>query len=286
LKASGSHPVIRVPALLFSVAVVGCLIGFSWERVAYRDSPSEEAWEPPEAVGHGVAASSRGPERTPAEEAVLKRALTHFPPYPRASRPEVLASDYLGSGVPMAVAWFSTRDTPAQVLEHYAKVLLEKGLPVIRQAHGENGGYVGYWSPETLEVRLVSVLAQGGETLVFVSSGQVRGLLERAVAVPEWVPLPGALTEPRAMSFEMEGATHHAVSGRLPEETLGGAEARYRAVLRQKGWAAGETEPLEPKGVSFEVSQGLVQGRAVLRERPSLPGVEVQLSLLRRGAAP
>ncbi|NPC84173.1 hypothetical protein HPC49_38925, partial [Pyxidicoccus fallax] len=229
MKSSASHPVIRVPALLFSVAVVGCLIGFSWERVAYRDSAGrDEAWEPPELVGHGEVGSSRGPERTAAEEAILERALSHFPPYPRASRPEVLATDYLGPGVPMAVAWFSTQDTPAQVLAHYEKVLLDNGLPVLRQSHGENGGYVGYWSPGTLEVRLVSVLAQGGETLVFVSAGQVEGLLERARTVPEWIPLPGELSEPRAMTFDMEGATHHAVSGQLPEDTLGGAEARYR----------------------------------------------------------
>ncbi|MBZ4415125.1 hypothetical protein [Myxococcus sp. RHSTA-1-4] len=286
MKASASHPVIRVPALLFSVAVVGCLIGFAWERVAYRNAPVDGEWEPPAQPGHGEAGATRGGARTPGEEAVLKRALSHFPPYPRASRPEVLASDYLGPGVPMAVAWFSTKDTPAQVMEHYAKALLEKGLPVLRQVHGEKGGYVGYWSPATMEVRLVSALEQGGETLVFVSAGQVHGLLERAIEMPAWVPLPGELTDLRAMSFEMEGATHHAVSGQLPEETLGGAEARYRAVLREKGWAMGATEPLEPKGVSFEVSQGVMQGRAVLRERPSQPGVEVQLSLLQRGAAP
>ena len=286
MTAPASQLTVRVPALLFSVAVVGCLIGFSWERVAFRDAPADGEWEPPELQGHGEAEPSRGPERTSADEAILRRTLSHFPPYPRASRPEALAADYLGPGVPMAVAWFSTQDTPAQVMEHYAKALLEQGLPVLRQAHGENGGYVGYWSPDTLEVRLVSVLAQGGETLVFVSSGQVQGLLQRPMAVPQWIPLPAELTEPRAITFNMEGATHHAVSGELPADTLGGAEARYRALLREKGWVAGETEPLEPKGISFEVSREDVQGRALLRERPSRSGVELQVSLLQRGATP
>ncbi len=288
MKASASYLAVRVPAVLFSVAVVGGLIGFSWERVAYRDAPADGEWEPPALSGHGEASgSSRGLTRTPAEEAILKRALSHFPPYPRASRPEVLAADYLGPGVPMAVAWFSTKDTPAQVMEHYAKTLLEQGLPVIRQAHGENGGFVGYWSPATMEVRLVSVLAQGGETLVFVSAGQVQGLLNRAVSVPGWLPLPPELTEPLAISFDMEGATHHGVSGQLPEATLGAAEARYRALLGEKGWQVGATEPLEAKkGVGFEVSWENVQGRAVLLERSPRPGVELQLSLLRRAAAP
>lgn len=282
--AAATGRAVRIPALLFSVAVVGSLIGFGWERVSYREHSSSEEWEPPELVGHGEEGSSRGLERTPAEEAILQRALSSFPPYPRASRPEVLAADYLGPGVPMAVAWFSTKDTPSQVLEHYAKVLLDAGLPVIREAHGENGGYVGYWSPDTLEVRLVSVLAQGGETLVFVSAGQVQGLLQRGMGVPAWVPLPPGLTEPLAMAFDMEGTTHQVVSGTLTGETLGGAEARYRAVLREQGWEAGATEPVRTGGVSFEVERRETRGRAVLREKA--PGVEVQLSLLKRGAAP
>ncbi|WP_241758691.1 hypothetical protein [Pyxidicoccus parkwayensis] len=280
--AAASGRAVRIPALLFSVAVVGCLIGFAWERVSYGSAQGE--WEPPALPGRGEESVSRGPERTPAEEAILQRALSHFPPYPRGGRPEVLAADYLGPGTSMAVAWFSTRDTPAQVLGHYAKVLLDAGLPVVRETHGDNGGYVGYWDADTLEVRLVSVLAQGGETLVFVSAGQVQGLLERGMAVPSWVPLPPGMTEPLAMTFDMEGSTHQVVSGKLPLDTLGGAEARYRAVLREQGWAAGETEPVQTGGVAFEVERRETRGRAVLRERPE--GVEMQLSLLRRGGAP
>ncbi|NMO23587.1 hypothetical protein HG543_53370, partial [Pyxidicoccus fallax] len=51
-------------------------------------------------------------------------------------------------------------------------------------------------------------------------------------------------------------------------------------------WETGETAPLEPRGVSFEVSHGPLQGRVVLREQPSRVGVEMQLTLLRRGAVP
>ncbi|WP_205525401.1 hypothetical protein [Pyxidicoccus trucidator] len=282
--AAASGRAIRIPALLFSVAVVGGLIGFGWERVSYRErSPSEE-WSPPELPGHGEVGSRRGLQRTPEEEAILQRALVHFPPYPRGSRPDVLAADYLGPGVPMAVAWFSTQDTPRQVLDHYAKALLDAGLPVIRENHGENGGYVGYWTPDTLEVRLVSVLAQGGETLVFVSAGQVKPLLERGMTVPAGVPLPPGLSAPVAMRFNMEGTTHQVVSGQLPEDTLGGAEARYRATLREQGWRAGATEPVETGGIAFDVERGETRGRAVLREQP--PGVEWRLSLLQRGATP
>jgi hypothetical protein len=282
--AAASGRAISIPALLFSVAVVGGLIGFGWERAVYREPVHSEEWAPPELPGHGEVGSRRGPQRTPEEEAILQRALVHFPPYPRGSAPDVLAADYLGPGVPMAVAWFSTQDTPRQVLEHYAKVLADAGLPVIREHHGENGGYVGYWAPDSFEVRLVSVLAQGGETLVFVSSGQVKPLLEREQTVPPGVPLPPGLSKPVSMRFNMEGTTHQVVSGQLSQDTLGGAEARYRATLREQGWRAGETESVEAGGIAFDVERGETLGRAVLREQA--PGVELRLSLLQRGATP
>ncbi|WP_426749168.1 hypothetical protein [Myxococcus sp. Y35] len=284
--SAASRPAVRIPALLFSVAVAGSLIGFTWEHAVYRGSGgTQEEWSPPDLTTE-VAASPRGWVRTPAEEAILQRTLVHFPPYPKASRPEALAADYLGPGAPMAVAWFSTEDSPKQVLEHYAQALLAKGFPVLRQSHGENGGYVGYWSPATEEVRLVSTLAQGGETLVFVSAGQVGPMLERAAAVPEWLPVPPGLQETRTVNFHLEGASHHVVTGWLQEGAPDAAAERYLAQLRAKGWTVGTPEPVAPSGVAFEVVRDTVSGRALLRERAPGPGVELHLTLLRRSVAP
>ncbi|MFP2960395.1 hypothetical protein ACLEPN_21885 [Myxococcus sp. 1LA] len=283
--STATRPIVRVPALLFSVAVVGGLIGFSWEHAVYRGSDSSQEWSPPE-LETGVEPSSRGWVRTPGEEAILQRALVHFPPYPNATRPEALAADYLGPGAPMAVAWFSTQDTPAQVLEHYTQALLAKGLPVLHQRHGEKGGYVGYWSPATEEVRLVSTLAQGGETLVFVSAGQVEAMLQRTAAVPDWVPVPGELAETRTVNFNLEGASHHVVTGQLMEPSPAEAARRYGDLLRARGWSVGTPVPVEANGVAFEVLKESASGRAVLRGLSPVPGVEVQLTLLRRSVAP
>ncbi|WP_237080207.1 hypothetical protein [Myxococcus xanthus] len=282
---AASRPVVRIPALLFSVAVVGGLIGFSWEHAVYRGSDSHQEWSPPE-LGTDVETSSSGWVRTPAEEAILQRALVHFPPYPNATRPEPLAADYLGPGAPMAVAWFSTQDAPAKVLEHYTQALLAKGLPVLHQRHGEKGGYVGYWSPATEEVRLVSTLAQGGETLVFVSSGQVGPLLARAAAVPDWLPVPGGLAETRTVNFNLEGASHHVVTGQLQADSPDAAAQRYGDLFRARGWQVGTLAPVAPNGIAFEVLKESVSGRAVLRGLSPGPGVEVQLTLLRRSVAP
>ncbi|WP_368738092.1 hypothetical protein [Myxococcus sp. AM009] len=282
---AATRPVVRIPALLFSVAVVGGLIGFSWEHAVYRGSDSSQEWSPPE-LGTDVELASRSWVRTPAEEAILQRALVHFPPYPNATRPDALAADYLGPEAPMAVAWFSTQDAPAKVLEHYAQALLAKGLPVLHQRHGEKGGYVGYWSPATEEVRLVSTLAQGGETLVFVSSGQVGPMLQRAAAVPGWLPVPAELAETRTVNFNMEGASHHVVTGQLHADSPAEAARRYGDLFRERGWQVGAPAPVESNGIGFEVLKESVSGRAVLRGRSSGPGVELQLTLLRRSVAP
>ncbi|WP_338870221.1 hypothetical protein [Myxococcus stipitatus] len=281
---SSSSLVIRVPALLFSVAVVGALIGFAWEGAVYGKRDISEEWSPPPSLDD--APEAKGTGRSPSEEVALKRALVHFPAYPRASRAELLAVDYLGPDVPIAVAWFSTQDTPEQVLSHYEKVLLDNGLPVLGQRHGVNGGWVGYWSPAKEEMRLISVLAQGGETLGFVSAGQVGPLLKRAASVPPWMPLPPELREPVTLSFNMEGASHHVVAGKLQEGTPSEVGARYRELLTQKGWEVGAVESVDVGGVAFEVMRGTTLGRATVRSRLPEAGVEVQLSLLQRGATP
>ncbi len=286
MAGATSSLAVRLPALLFSVAVVGALIGFSWEHAVHRGGSSENEWSPPGLSVGAQPASSEDWIHTPGDVAVLKRALEHFPPYPRGSRPEPLAADYLGPGAPMAVAWFSTRDSPTQVLEHYAQALLDKGLPVLRHEYEEQGGYVGYWSPASEEVRLVSTLVQGDETLVFVSAGQVGPMLERAAAVPEWLPVPAHLQETRTVNFNLEGASHHVVTGRIQEGSPAEAAERYLALFRQKGWTVGTPEPMAATGVAFEFVRESVSGRAVLREHSRGPGVELHLTLLRRSVGP
>jgi hypothetical protein len=181
-------PLGRAAALLVSVAVAGGLIGFGWERTVYQ--PDEAPGLEPLGLPEAPPEPSRHLERSPEEKAVLQRALSAFPPYPRGSRPQVLAADYLGPKTPIAAVWLTTEDAPDDVLEHYLRVLEERGLPALGQRYNAHAGFVGYWSPESEEVFLVSVIAQGGETLIFVSAAQVAALLEDPRLVPEWFPLP------------------------------------------------------------------------------------------------
>jgi hypothetical protein len=221
------------------------------------------------------------PVRSPEEELALQRALSHFPPYPRASRPEVLAVDYLGPQAPISVAWLTTKDTPDQVLEHYRQLLEEKELPVVGVRYSEHAGFVGYLDTESTDVYLVSVLAQGGETLMFVSAGSLVSLLEGGGRAPEWLPLPPQLEQQASLSFTLEGATQHTLSGVVPVRLLEEVADTYRTLLSSQGWSIGAVH-LGEREMEFEVSRGQVQGTASLRRHPEAPEVHLFLSLLER----
>ncbi|MFB1479466.1 hypothetical protein [Corallococcus sp. RDP092CA] len=273
----------RAVALLVAVAVVGAFLGVAMEDVIYGNAPTE--LEEAEIRANAELPPVPSGRRSEAEEAILARALVHFPPYPNASsRPEVLAADYLGPEAPIAVAWFTTKDKPRQVLAHYRELLLEKGLPVLQDDYGENGGYVGYWSPVSEEVRLVSVLYQDGESVVFVSAGQVAPALRNKRPPPAWMPVPMTAVDPQVLTLRLEGLTQYQVAGVSTEGTLVEAESAWRETLRSRGWQMGPSTEGQGEVVAFEVSHEGMRGQLSLR-RPQLlqPGVEFNLSLMQRG---
>jgi hypothetical protein len=272
------RPAVRAAALLFSMAVVGGLIGFSWERLVY-EAPADVM---DQVTPDDMLTQPARRTRTPEQEEILQRALSHFPPYPRGSRPEVLAADYLGSDVPIAVAWFSTEDTPDQVLAHYNSTLLDAGLPTVGERYSEHAGYVGYWSPASEEVHLVSVLAQGGETLVFVSSGRMARMLEGPPKVPEWIPLPLDAEDAAALTFKLEGGTQYTVSARVPEGTVPEVTEFFSKALIERGWRVQQVRPADESGVQLEVRRGEVRGMVMLRRQPPAPEVMIYLSLTER----
>jgi hypothetical protein len=271
---------LRVAALFASVSLVGGIIGFGWEQTVYEvpEAPGLEALRSPEDAPEPAVSVRRSPE----EEAVLKRALSRFPPYPRGGRPEVLAADYLGPKAPIAVAWLTTRDSPDQVLEYYRQVLKEKGLPAIGQRYNPRAGFVGYWSPESQEVFLVSVIAQGGETLVFVSAAQVAALVQGPAFVPQWLPLPPQLEQRMALSLSLEGATQHTASGLISTSSLREGADTYRALLAEQGWSVEAERQPEVNEVELEIRREGTQGTAVLKHTPLASRVQLFVSLRER----
>ncbi|RYZ38165.1 MAG: hypothetical protein EOO71_25165 [Myxococcaceae bacterium] len=284
LNELAHHPAFRAGVLLSSVAVVGLLIGAAWEDVRYRGAPT--ALERVEAkVEARETEQDKGfPARTKRDEAILARTLTYFPPYPNASRPEALAADYLGPEAPIAVSWFATTDSSDQVLQHYRKVLLDQGLPVIGMRFNVNAGYVGYWVPDTEEVRLVSTLHQGGETMAFVSAGQMANVLNRDERVPEWIPVPAGLRDASSLTLKMEGLDNTTVTGKLSDATVEAAEQSYRQTLRARGWVAeaGSSPGFQQRELT--VSNTGLRGQVILKQAAG-DEVEFHLSLIQKPEA-
>jgi hypothetical protein len=272
------RPAVRAVALLFSMAVAGGLIGFGWERFMY-EAPADVA---DQTMAEDVLAQPVRRTRTPEQEEILRRALSHFPPYPRGTRPEVLAADYLGADVPIAVAWFSTQDRPDQVLAYYNSTLLDAGLPTVGDRQSEHAGYVGYWSPASEEVHLVSVMEQGGETLVFVSSGRMARLLEGPPKVPQWIPLPPDAEDASALTFKLEGGTQYTVSARVAEGSVPEVMEFFQKALGERGWSVQRVRDPDDFGVQLDVRRGEVRGMVMLRRQPPAPEVMIYLSLTER----
>lgn len=110
------------------------------------------------------------------DASVTARALEGLPPFPGA-HPEPLAADALGPGTPLAVATFTSRAAPAEVLGFYRSALLAEGLPALELAVGGRAVAVGYVEPGSGAVHLVTAVTEGEGTRAFVSSGVVREAL-------------------------------------------------------------------------------------------------------------
>ncbi|MHA7628235.1 hypothetical protein [Corallococcus sp. M7] len=289
LKQLTAHPAFRTAAVLVSVAVAGIVMGMGLEEARYGGAPTEleRAEAAADELDQEAAAARNGPTRTKRDEAILARTLSYFPPYPRGGRPEALAADYLGPDTPIAVAWFSTQDSSDQVLQHYRQVILDEGLPVVGVRFNDNAGYVGYWVPKDDEVRLMSTLHQGDETIVFVSSARMRNYLERAGRVPAGVPVPRGLQDVASLSLRMEGATSITVSGRVPDTTLSEAEQAYRVQLRDQGWSVtGGASQEGFQETQLSLTRTGLRGQATLKQPSAQRSVDFHLSLMRAQAAP
>ncbi|NPC74890.1 hypothetical protein HPP05_34590 [Corallococcus exiguus] len=288
LKELTAHPAFRTAAVLVTVALAGIAIGMGLEEAQYGGARTqlERAEAAADELDQEATAAQSGPTRSKRDEAILARTLTYFPPYPNGGRPEALAADYLGPDTPIAVAWFSTQDSSDQVLQHYRKVILDEGLPVVGVRFNDNAGYVGYWAPKDDEVRLMSTLHQGDETLVFVSSARMRNYLERAGRVPPGVPVPRGLQDVASLSLRMEGATSITVSGRVPGATLSDADQAYRAQLREQGWSVAEAGQEGFQETQLTLTRTGLRGQATLRQPAAQQSVDFHLSLMRAQAAP
>lgn len=257
------RPLSRAAAILISMAALGVLLGISLERAQVAASPDTP--DP---------SSAPAPVSRPEEPRDLAplRALAALPPYKDAT-PRPLAEDYLGPNAPAAVAWFSTPDSPDEVLAFYRNALAAEGHLLVEHHYGPSAGYVGYLAPDTEELHLVSVLAQGRETLVFTSVAKLSQSL--AGTWPSELPCSEGAVERLSLSLPPE-AGGRSVAARIPVGSLGGVLDAYRRALVAAGW---EVEPTEGDADQARLTahRGGTSATAYLRRAPD--GVHLYINL-------
>lgn len=240
--SQGPSSLTRAGLLLFSVAVVGALIGFGWEEHAHQEDEARFEAMMAEGSKEGLPSPKRYSGPSPEERAIIRRATAGMPPYKDAV-PQALAADFLDPGSPIAAAWFMTKDTPDQVLGHYEGALLDAGLPIVHHRYNVNAGYVGYMVPSTKEMHTVSVLAQGGETAVFVSTGKVASFIEsQGQQLPPGLTLPPGATKPVVLTFREEGRVRYTVMAEMSQEQVAELPQFFRSTLEPQGWTLEEEQ--------------------------------------------
>lgn len=268
----------RAGLLLFSVAVVGALIGFGWESsLPDEDKPLVQL---PTGAADELPSSPKwysGP--SPEERAITLRATSGLPPYKQAA-PEALAADYLDPGSKIAVAYFTTKDKPFEVLEFYRTTLLDAGIPTVQHLYNDNAGYVGYMRPNTQEMHMVSALAQGGETTVFVSSGQVASFVEgqdQDTRVPQALPMPPGANNPVVLTFHQEGRVRYSVMAEQESAQTSETADFYRRAFEAQGWKLESSLTENPLEAHLTVSRG--SSRATVMANQQGAGVRLYLTL-------
>jgi hypothetical protein len=273
-------PLARAGLLLFSVAVVGALIGVGFEISLAPDEDLPLVQLPTGASDERPSSPKWYSGPSPEERAITARATAGMPPYKDAA-PEALSADFLDPGSKIAVAYFTTQDTPDQVLAYYKEKLLAGGLPIVQERYNENAGYVGYMVPNTLEMHMVSALAQGGETTVFVSTGQVASFVEnQGQQVPQDLPVPPGVHEPVVLTFRQEGRVRYSVMADLEEGQAQEVSAFYRRAFEAQGWKLESSSDQNPLEAHLTASRAGSRATAMASQQGA--GVKLYLTLDRQ----
>jgi hypothetical protein len=272
----GPSPLVRMGLLFVSVMTVGCLIGFGWEMGLHEmeDEAALDGLE--EEVAGGVREPDwrKGPSEQ--EREIIRRATNGLPPY-KDVVPQALAADYLDPGSTLAAVWFMTPDSPDEVLRFYREALQKAGLPPIEHRYNAMAGYVAYMEPTSKRVHTVSVLAQGGETAVFVSAGQVASFLENQSKVPAGLPMPQQVEEPVVLTFRNEGRIQYSVLAELAEGQVEELKEFYREAFGTAGWTLEDVSEQSVNEAHFQVSRGTSRATAMVQQQGA--GVKLYLTL-------
>ncbi len=168
-------------------------------------------------------------------------SLAGIPAYPNAS-PRALARLTTVVGVPLSASWFSTDDSPDQVIAFYEDQFRTEEHATSHR-DGQGIGYVAYRQDRDLDdggvdsvLRMITVVPQRGSTLVLVSNSQPQRLLGASPDVPAEIALPAGAIDPRVIeSSALEGGGVMVSASMNAELQTVSSEMRER--LAAQGWS-------------------------------------------------
>ena len=168
-------------------------------------------------------------------------ALAGLPPYPNA-QPMPVMSQPTGVGGEMKLAWFTTDDTPDQVLNFYEHWLDREGKAVVsHHFKGKEGsGYAGYFEGADPDGKLhmIAVMRQSGQTLVFPSVSSPTLMVERRGEDLSGLPSPPRTR--RSVSFPLDESGSKAWYSTAKDSTVGEVLQFYKETLPGLGWTIDE----------------------------------------------
>jgi hypothetical protein len=251
--ARRSSKPLQLGALAFIVSATTIPIGLKWGHSLFRKEAPETGLQ------------------------VVRRATQGLPPYKQAL-PQALAADYMGPDSRIAVAWFMTRDTPEEVLGFYRAVLGQAGLPVLSHRYDTNAGYVGYREPGNPELRLVSALRHGEETLVLLSSAHRSSLPQaRRAQVPWDLPMPAGVRHPWVMNLQVEGRVRSTAMVEVRGDRADDLLDFYLRTFRAQGWTL--EHPAERLGDQVFLSARRGTARVSTLIQPQAAGARLYFTL-------
>lgn len=197
---------------------------------------------------HGL--ESPTPERSMSVDptAPPREALIGMPTYPGAV-PHRVAETMRGQGGKMAVAWFSTPDSVQQVLEFYEATFDRLHPFYVSHRYSERSGYAGWLEPdkgsamadagmEMLDgvMHLASVLKEGNQTLVLLSTSRPLQILDGVARLPAGVVLPPWAETPKVFDLGEGQLAQTTLFSEVKEREVAEVDAWMQSGLRDQGW--------------------------------------------------
>jgi len=176
------------------------------------------------------------------------QSLKGLPPYPGAA-PRRLMTNPKGQGVPMAVSWFSTRDSAETVLRFYERRFAESEVMAVSHRYNPRQGYVAWMEEPPLDwdaglpmdlpngvLHMVSALEEGSQTMVLVSASRPQNVLAARPPLPAGVAVPPGSAQPFVVEMNETGLQRQSIYVSV-KMSMDDAVKYYEEYFRTQGYA-------------------------------------------------